>query len=165
MHPVPTPSHPGMLFPPLLMTRPCMAPCLQYCERCKTENIRRLMTCWIAARALGPKHPFVMDGYVFAHTSPVYVQVCDHPVGVPADAMFFVDWIDRLMDALERDCWFSKRADLRAMKRTYGRARAVFEQIAAPSGAGWSVAPWRSSGPGPCATIRWTGRPLWAADV
>ncbi len=57
---------------------------------------------WIAARALGPWSRLVLnDIQAFAHTSPVYVSVGTEPVAFAADARFWIDWIDKLIESLK----------------------------------------------------------------
>ena len=57
---------------------------------------------WYTLRARGDSaaHP-VLDLYPFATTSPIYVTVGGAPVRSPADAAYFVAWIDRV-DAAAR---------------------------------------------------------------
>src|SRR5918993_88229 len=50
---------------------------------------------WLCAVARGPGHPSVLGPVVFAHTSPVWVEVEGRPVGRPASARWLLDWLDR----------------------------------------------------------------------
>jgi hypothetical protein len=59
-------------------------------------------SCWIAARAIGPEHRLALDSHVFAHTSPVYVNIDRQPTRDAESAQYFVDWIDRLIDLAAR---------------------------------------------------------------
>lgn len=52
---------------------------------------------WVALRVRGPDHPDVIDGPVWAHTSPVYVQINRQPIRSADDAQYFVDWIGQLL--------------------------------------------------------------------
>ena len=57
---------------------------------------------WLAARVTGPERQhLVMDGYVYAHTSPVYVTKRGAPARSPEDARYFVEWIDEILPLLE----------------------------------------------------------------
>ncbi len=57
---------------------------------------------WLAARVSGPeRQQLMMDGYVYAHTSPVYVTKGGRPTRSPEDARYFVEWIDEILPALE----------------------------------------------------------------
>jgi hypothetical protein len=50
---------------------------------------------WLCAVARGPGHPAVLGPVVFAHTSPVWVEVDGRPVRRPASARWLLDWLDR----------------------------------------------------------------------
>jgi hypothetical protein len=50
---------------------------------------------WLCAVASGPGHPSVLGPVVFAHTSPVWVEVGGRPVRRPASARWLLDWLDR----------------------------------------------------------------------
>ncbi|HJU00779.1 MAG TPA: hypothetical protein VJ966_06165, partial [Actinomycetes bacterium] len=69
---------------------------------------------------------------VFAHTSPVWVEVAGRPVRRPASARWLLDWLDRF-DALVgghgRFADDGQRAELAAV---VDRARAVYRAIAGP---------------------------------
>ncbi len=54
---------------------------------------------WLALVASGPTHPDAPGGPQYAHTSPIYVDLKDRPTTSPADAEFFLAWIDRLAAA------------------------------------------------------------------
>jgi len=51
---------------------------------------------WLCAVARGPAHPSVPGAAVFAHTSPVHLQVGGQPVARAASARWLLDWLDRL---------------------------------------------------------------------
>jgi hypothetical protein len=57
---------------------------------------------WYTLRAFADeaRHP-VLDHYPFATTSPVYVTVGGAPVRSPADARYFVAWMDRVIEEAE----------------------------------------------------------------
>ena len=57
---------------------------------------------WIALRASGPPHEDLPRGYVYGHTSPVYVKVEGRPVQAGEEARFFLKWIDRLWDDVRK---------------------------------------------------------------
>jgi TolB protein len=59
----------------------------------------------LRARSDAPAWP-ILESYPFGSTSPVYVQVGDRSPRSPADAAFFMTWIDRLTQAASaRDDW------------------------------------------------------------
>ena len=51
---------------------------------------------WVAAIARGGAHPNTLDESVFAHTSPVYLDLAGRRVGRPEDAQWCLDLLDRL---------------------------------------------------------------------
>jgi hypothetical protein len=57
---------------------------------------------WIALRASGAPHADQPNGVVFAHTSPIYVEVPDRPALAREDAEYFLAWIDRLAADIQR---------------------------------------------------------------
>ncbi|HEY6337831.1 MAG TPA: CehA/McbA family metallohydrolase [Candidatus Sulfotelmatobacter sp.] len=60
-----------------------------------TVPISRSGWCLLRASSDQPEHP-VLDDYVFATTSPIYVRVGGAATKSAADAAFFLTWIDRL---------------------------------------------------------------------
>jgi hypothetical protein len=87
---------------------------------------------WLCAVARGPGHPSVLGPVVFAHTSPVWVEVGGRPVRRPASARWLLGWLDRfeaLLDGHGRFADDGQRAELAAVA---DRARAVYRDIAGP---------------------------------
>jgi Tol biopolymer transport system component len=86
---------------------------------------------WVVLRAFNEKpHPWVLDLYPYATTSPVWF---DAPAAPPAleDAAYFVTWMDRVIEAaLERGGWNSEqeKSDTLAYLEA---ARAKFRALAA----------------------------------
>jgi len=57
---------------------------------------------WIVLRAWNDgADPLILDLYPYATTSPVYVSVGGAPTNSPADAKYFVHWLDRVIAAAE----------------------------------------------------------------
>jgi hypothetical protein len=54
--------------------------------------------CVVRAASEGARYP-VLDNYVYATTSPIYVQVGGKPTRSPVDARYFVAWIDRVIES------------------------------------------------------------------
>ena len=88
---------------------------------------------WIALRAIGPRpDPALAPGSraeLFAHTSPVYVEVPGRPVQAREDAEYFLAWLDRLWtDVRERDrIPSSRRAHVEAQ---IAAGKAFYRQLA-----------------------------------
>jgi WD40 repeat protein len=88
---------------------------------------------WYTLRAWssGATHP-VLDLYPFATTSPIYVDVGGESVRSPADAEYFVAWIDRLTGAARAHTGWNDEAERREVLSQLERARAEFVRRATP---------------------------------
>jgi hypothetical protein len=83
---------------------------------------------WVLLRAFNDSaHPWVLDVYPYATTSPIYVDG-DRPPAV-ADAAYFTSWMDRVIEAaLARGGWNSeqeKTATLAYLEEARARFRAL----------------------------------------
>jgi hypothetical protein len=89
---------------------------------------------WIAARAKGPWNRMVLnDGYVFAHTSPVWVSVAGAPVVSSADARFWTDWIDKLIDRTAQRGRFADQARKKEVLELFARGREYYARQLDPT--------------------------------
>jgi len=88
--------------------------------------------CWIAARAIGGPHELALADIVFAHTSPVYVDVEGAPARSADDAAYFAAWIDRLGALTEAEGVFDGAAQREAVLAQFHEARAYYAAIAEP---------------------------------
>ncbi len=88
---------------------------------------------WYVLRAWSerPRTP-ILDLYPFASTSPIYVRVGELPVTSPADAAYFVRWVDRVAAVAGAHSAWNTPAERDAVLAQLGRARAVYERLAAP---------------------------------
>jgi Tol biopolymer transport system component len=79
---------------------------------------------WYVLRAWSerPRLP-VLDLYPFASTSPVYVRIGDRPVRSPADAAWFVRWVDRVIAAASAYSGWNTPAEREATLAQLARAR------------------------------------------
>jgi hypothetical protein len=85
---------------------------------------------WLALRAAGPAQPDQPRG-LFAHTSPVYIDVAGKPLDTRADAEYFLGWIDRLwLDVRERNRIPSRHQV--HVESQVSAAREVFQKLAKP---------------------------------
>ncbi|HEX9164554.1 MAG TPA: CehA/McbA family metallohydrolase [Gemmatimonadales bacterium] len=84
---------------------------------------------WYILRAYAdrPATP-ILDLYPFASTSPVYVTVGGQPVRSREDAEYFVTWIDRVKEEVERHEGWNTAAERDSVLATVARARAEFEK-------------------------------------
>jgi hypothetical protein len=111
-------------------------------------------SCWVAARAYED-----IDGYydrgvefdkihqpegtllsnyfgtrrpetVFAHTSPVYVQRDGQPIRSWDDAQYYIRYMDRSMNWIEKEARFASEQDRKSSVEAFRIGRAVYEQRA-----------------------------------
>jgi hypothetical protein len=85
---------------------------------------------WVLLRAYNAAaHPWVLDLYPYATTSPIYFDAPPPPA--PEDAAYFVAWMDRVVEAtLARGGWNSEqeKADTLAyLEQARARFRALAE--------------------------------------
>jgi hypothetical protein len=90
-------------------------------------------SCWIALRARGPAGRPVLGGEMFAHTSPVYVEVDGAARASAADAAYFVEWIDRLIDLASREGRYASDGERDEVMATFREGRAYYERMAGAS--------------------------------
>jgi len=88
---------------------------------------------WLCAVARGPGHPSVLGPVVFAHTSPVWVEVGGRPVRRPASARWLLDWLDHFEVLLGGHGHFADDGQRAEMAAVVDRARAVYQAIAGPA--------------------------------
>jgi hypothetical protein len=92
-------------------------------------KIRAAGSMWLCAVARGTRHSTSLGPVVFAHTSPVYVDVEGRPTASVRSARWLVDWLDRLEEMLRTHGQFdddSQRDDLLALIE---RARAYYRAL------------------------------------
>ncbi len=83
---------------------------------------------WIAARVDGEFHPLVVNDFrLYAHTTPVWLNVGGRRYRDPAAARFFVGWIDRLIARVEERGRFERPAQRDEVVRLFKRARAFYQ--------------------------------------
>jgi hypothetical protein len=85
---------------------------------------------WLCAVARGPGHPSVPGPVVFAHTSPVWVEVDSRPVRRPASARWLLDWLDRFETLLGEHGRFADDAQRAEVVAVIERARRWYRAIA-----------------------------------
>ena len=84
---------------------------------------------WVAARVVGGPHPYVGDSYVFAQTSPVYVEHNGRSWISRADAAFLGEVVDAIRVRAGRATWPTD-AERDHFLRELDAARAVYTQRA-----------------------------------
>jgi hypothetical protein len=85
---------------------------------------------WLCAVARGPGHPSVPGPVVFAHTSPVWVEVDGRPVRRPASARWLLDWLDRFETLLGEHGRFADDVQRAEVVAVLERARRWYQAVA-----------------------------------
>ena len=83
---------------------------------------------WVAARATGPKSPYLGDDYAFAQTSPVYVVRGGRRFIRASDVQFLTETVDAIWARAERGRWRSD-AERDAFHAAVDRARAFYRSL------------------------------------
>ncbi len=81
--------------------------------------------CLLRATSDHAEYP-VLDDYVYATTSPVYVTINGRRAHSPADAAYFRSWVERVADATGRDPDWNSAAERSAVMAELAAARAVY---------------------------------------
>jgi TolB protein len=86
---------------------------------------------WVVLRAWNDgADPLIFDIYPYATTSPVYVSVGGTPTNSPADAKYFVHWLDRSIAAAEGRTDYNDMRERQATLDYLHAAQAVYVQKA-----------------------------------
>ncbi len=85
---------------------------------------------WCLLRAWSEKaeHP-ILDDYVYATTSPVYVNVAGSTLKSREDAAYFVVWIDRLIAMAKANQDWNTEGERTAVLKTLEDARVVYRKL------------------------------------
>jgi hypothetical protein len=84
---------------------------------------------WVAAVATGPRHSDVLGPTVFAHTSPVYIDVEGHRVARPESARWCLDWLERVEQLAVQHGSFADESQLQDLVAVLERARPFYRRI------------------------------------
>ncbi len=95
-----------------------------------TDTIPITQSGWCVLRAYSDKaeHP-VLDDYIYATTSPVYVNVAGSPLKPGEDAAYFVAWIDRLIATAKSNRDWNTDAEKTAVLSLLDYARNIYAQM------------------------------------
>jgi hypothetical protein len=88
---------------------------------------------WVAAIARGPGHPAVLGPTVFAHTSPVYLDVGGLRVGRPRSAAWCLDWLERVEQLASEHGTFADESQWRDLVEVLDEARRFYRDVAVPA--------------------------------
>jgi hypothetical protein len=84
---------------------------------------------WIAAQARGGPDPSVLGPSLFAHTSPVYVEVDGQGVARAESARWCLDWLDRVEALARAHGRFANEAELGDLLAVLDEARKLYSRI------------------------------------
>jgi Tol biopolymer transport system component len=93
-----------------------------------TITISQSGWCLLRASSAQPEHP-VLDDYVYATTSPIYVTVEGSAPKPADDAAFFIAWIDRLVDAANANHNWNTASEKASVLQTLEQARQVYARL------------------------------------
>jgi TolB protein len=93
-----------------------------------TLTISQTGWCVVRASSDQPEHP-VLDDYVYATTSPIYLKVEDSTPKPAEDAAFFISWIDRLVAATKANGNWNMPAERTAVLKMLEQARQVYGSL------------------------------------
>ncbi|MBI3477973.1 MAG: CehA/McbA family metallohydrolase [Acidobacteria bacterium] len=85
---------------------------------------------WCVLRAYSDKAEYpILDLYPYATTSPVYVSMAGAPLHSPADAAYFVAWVDRLILAAKSNKSWNTEAEKQSVITAFQEARSKYEAL------------------------------------
>jgi hypothetical protein len=86
---------------------------------------------WCVLRAFSDKAEYpILDLYPYATTSPIYVNVPGAPLHSPADAAYFVAWMDRLIAAARSNASWNTDAEKKMVLDLLEEAKQKYEALA-----------------------------------
>ncbi|MGD0760281.1 MAG: CehA/McbA family metallohydrolase, partial [Candidatus Sulfotelmatobacter sp.] len=93
-----------------------------------TVSISKSGWCLLRASSEKPEHP-VLDDYVYATTSPIYVSVGGGATKSADDAAFFLAWIGRLEGAVRSNRDWNTSEEKALVLKTLDQARQVYAAL------------------------------------
>jgi len=91
-----------------------------------TVPMRESGWCLLRASTDHAEYP-ILDNYVYATTSPVYVTIGGRPPRSSVDAAYFSAWIDRVRETTERYPDWNSPAEKASVMDRLAAARAIYE--------------------------------------
>ncbi len=82
---------------------------------------------WCVARAStdAARYP-VLDNYVYATTSPIYIHIASKPLKSSEDARYFAAWVDRVVEATTAYPDWNNAGEKQGVLKTLAKAKAVY---------------------------------------
>jgi TolB protein len=93
-----------------------------------TLPLKESSWCLLRASSDNAEYP-VLDNYVYATTSPVYVTVGGKPPSSPVDARYFATWIERTIDTTMHYPDWNSPAEKEYVLKRLAEAKAVYEKL------------------------------------
>jgi len=85
---------------------------------------------WCVLRASSDTAEYpVLDNYVYATTSPIYVTIGGKTPRSPADAKYFAAWIDRTIDVTSRYPDWNSPAEKDYVLKRLAEAKSIYEKL------------------------------------
>jgi TolB protein len=85
---------------------------------------------WCVLRASSDKAEYpVLDNYVYATTSAIYVTIGERRPRSPEDAKYFVAWIERVIEATEKYPDWNSAAEKEYVLKRLAEGKAVFQKM------------------------------------
>jgi hypothetical protein len=85
---------------------------------------------WCVLRASSDKAEYpVLDNYVYATTSPVYVTIGGKPPRSPEDAKYFAAWIGRTIDVTSHYPDWNSPAEKEYVLKRLAEAKTIYEKL------------------------------------
>jgi hypothetical protein len=81
---------------------------------------------FVVAVASGPAHPRSLNTQVYAHTSPIYLDVAGRHVARPDDVQWCLEWLDLLEDVVREHARLDGQSQLRDHLDLIAKARSVY---------------------------------------
>jgi TolB protein len=97
-------------------------------ERNSTVSLTESGWCLVRASSDRAEYP-VLDNYVYATTSPIYVTIAGRKPRSAGDAKYFVAWMDRVIETTLRYSDWNSSVEKEGVLTRLTTAKAVFEQM------------------------------------
>jgi TolB protein len=85
---------------------------------------------WCVVRASSDRAEYpVLDNYVYATTSPIYVTIAGRKARSPEDAKYFMAWVERVIETTSKYPDWNSEAEKRLVMKRLDEAKAVYEGL------------------------------------
>ena len=71
----------------------------------------------------------MLDNYVYATTSPIYVTIAGRKPQSPEDAKYFVAWVERVMEETSKYPDWNSEGEKKLVMERLAEAKAVYEGL------------------------------------